>query len=94
MAYHSFGGEVEASNTPTIRRFILERRHQLSRISQHVVSPPLFSSGLIIGGTAYPFVMITCATCGNTRFLNAVSIGLFPIVQQAKPKEDGGKSGS
>jgi hypothetical protein len=33
MAYHSFGGEVEASNTPTIRRFILARRHQLSRIS-------------------------------------------------------------
>ena len=30
-AYHSFSGEVEASNTPTIRRVILSCRRQLSR---------------------------------------------------------------
>src|SRR5436305_15194622 len=28
-AYHSFAGEVEASNTPTIRRLIPSCRHQL-----------------------------------------------------------------
>ena len=28
-AYHSFGGEVEASNTPTIRRLTPSCRHQL-----------------------------------------------------------------
>jgi hypothetical protein len=28
--YHSFGGEVGASNTPAIRRLIPSRRHQLS----------------------------------------------------------------
>jgi hypothetical protein len=33
MAYHSFSGEVEASNTPTIRRLTLSCRHQLSRIT-------------------------------------------------------------
>src|SRR6266511_3964775 len=33
-AYHSFAGEVEASNTPTIRRLTLSRRHQLSPIAQ------------------------------------------------------------
>src|SRR5436305_12017910 len=33
MAYHSFGGEVEASNTPTIRRLIPSCRHQLPRIA-------------------------------------------------------------
>src|ERR1039458_5675335 len=33
MAYHSFGGEVEASNTPTIRRLTPSRRHQLPRIT-------------------------------------------------------------
>jgi hypothetical protein len=33
-AYHSFGGEVEASNTPTIRRLTPSRRHQLSRIAR------------------------------------------------------------
>jgi transposase len=32
-AYHSFSGEVEASNTPTIRRLIPSRRHQLPRIA-------------------------------------------------------------
>src|SRR4051812_22248674 len=32
MACHSFGGEVEVSNTPTIRRLIPSRRHQLPRI--------------------------------------------------------------
>jgi hypothetical protein len=33
MAYHSFGGEVEASSTPTIRRLIPSCRHQLSPIA-------------------------------------------------------------
>src|SRR5262249_36592811 len=33
-AYHSFAGEVEASNTPTIRRLTPSRRHQLSPIAQ------------------------------------------------------------
>src|SRR5271167_3056542 len=33
-AYHSFGGEVEASNTPTIRRLTPSCRHQLPRIAQ------------------------------------------------------------
>jgi predicted neuraminidase len=32
-AYHSFSGEVEASNTPTIRRLIPSCRHQLSPIA-------------------------------------------------------------
>jgi hypothetical protein len=33
-AYHSFGGEVEASNTPTIRRLTSSCRHQLSCIAR------------------------------------------------------------
>src|SRR5580704_975556 len=32
-AYHSFSGEVEASNTPTIRRLTPSCRHQLPRIA-------------------------------------------------------------
>src|SRR5271156_2562908 len=32
-AYHSFSGEVEASNTPTIRRLTPSHRHQLPRIT-------------------------------------------------------------
>src|ERR1700732_4319677 len=37
-AYRSFGGEVEALNTPTIRRLTLSRRHQLSALA---LSPPV-----------------------------------------------------
>jgi hypothetical protein len=35
-AYHSFAGEVEASNTPTIRRLTPSRRHQLSSIALEI----------------------------------------------------------
>src|SRR6478736_4518766 len=34
-AYRSFGGEVEASSTPTICRLPDSRRHQLSAIAHH-----------------------------------------------------------
>src|SRR5262249_44170794 len=40
-AYHSFAGEVEASNTPTIRRLTPSRRHQLSPIARPTVAPPM-----------------------------------------------------
>jgi len=33
MVYHSFGGEVEARTTPTIRRLTSSSRHQLSPIA-------------------------------------------------------------
>jgi len=39
-AYHSFSGEVEASNTPTIRRLTPSRRHQLPRITQFARDAP------------------------------------------------------
>src|SRR5439155_5903761 len=38
-AYHSFGGEVEASNTPTIRRLTPSCRHQLSPIAPPQTRP-------------------------------------------------------
>src|SRR5207244_9759283 len=40
-AYHSFGGEVEASNTPTIRRLTPSCRHQLLRIARRLVCEPI-----------------------------------------------------
>src|SRR5437879_11086177 len=39
-AYHSFGGEEEASNTPTIRRLTPSCRHQLLRIAQDTYLHP------------------------------------------------------
>jgi hypothetical protein len=37
-AYHSFGGEVEALNTPTIRRLTLSCRHQLLALAHPAVA--------------------------------------------------------
>src|ERR1700730_703522 len=37
-AYRSFGGEVEASSTPTICRLSDSRRHQLSAIARSLVN--------------------------------------------------------
>ena len=37
-AYHSFGGEVEALNTPTIRRLTPSCRHQLPHIAPLVTT--------------------------------------------------------
>src|SRR5216683_5577378 len=46
MAHHSFGGEVEASNTPAIRRFTLSRRFQLSRIV--LISTRILDRGFVL----------------------------------------------
>src|SRR6478672_2206413 len=40
-AYRSFGGEVEASSTPTICRLPDSRRHQLSAIARYVIESTL-----------------------------------------------------
>jgi hypothetical protein len=40
-AYRSFGGEVEASSTPTICRLSDSRRHQLWAIAPKILPPGL-----------------------------------------------------
>src|SRR6266571_4082148 len=50
-AYHSFGGEVEASNTPTIRRLTPSCRHQLSCIAPRGA------------GTPSPFLAVALSSC-------------------------------
>jgi hypothetical protein len=52
-AYHSFGGEAGASNTPTIRRLNPSCRHQLSRIAPGALAYPavqLFMERAAAGG--------------------------------------------
>src|ERR1700738_5678016 len=43
-AYRSFGGEVEASSTPTICRLPDSRRHQLSAIARNPLRAKLLAS--------------------------------------------------
>lgn len=46
----------------------------------HLVQPlTLGGQGSVqLGGIGYPNVGLVCNTCGNTRLLNAVAIGLLP----------------
>src|ERR1700737_720801 len=65
-AYRSFGGEVEALNTPTIRRLTLSRRHQLSALALH----DLGSAAAVGGGKdnlGAPHVLLWCAAIRNDR---------------------------
>src|SRR4051794_25042391 len=49
-AYRSFGGEVEASSTPTICRLSDSRRHQLSAIARGTSIMTLFNIGTHLMG--------------------------------------------
>lgn len=42
-----------------------------------MVSTPRFEGGIIIGGQIAPHIMIMCKNCGNTKFFNAVLMGLI-----------------
>ena len=37
---------------------------------------PYKGGGLTVGGSLYPFMVVTCGTCGNTLLFNAVLAGL------------------
>src|SRR5262249_56709167 len=58
-AYHSFGGEVEAFEHPTIRRLTPSSRHQLSRIAHVTLWVPLVAIGALyfheLGNEIYRF---------------------------------------
>src|SRR5262249_8869684 len=75
-AYHSFAGEVEASNTPTIRRLTPSRRHQLSPIAPSVI-PGVPSRGLPeIGGPGTRAETLVGPIDAAPRFTEPLSISL------------------
>lgn len=44
-----------------------------------LVRSPIFSpDGYVFGGHSYPQCMMVCSKCGNTKFLNAVVLGVIP----------------
>lgn len=45
------------------------------QIQAHIVSPPIFGVGFVLGGKAYPYIQASCLNCGNTKFINAVLLG-------------------
>lgn len=50
---------------------------QIWEMSDFIVAAPRFEGGIIIGGTIAPHVMVMCKNCSNTKFFNAVVMGLI-----------------
>lgn len=46
-------------------------------ISTDFTTPVVFDGGLQIGGASYPTVSLICENCGNTKYFNAVKMGLL-----------------
>jgi len=49
-----------------------------------VMSMPFVGRAFVIGGPSYPQLQIICNTCGNTKFLNAVIMGITNDKELAK----------
>lgn len=65
-------------------------QNQQWNISDTIFELREFQEGnLLIGGDSriYPVITVTCMNCGNTLFLNALSL---EIVKPPAPKEQGG----
>ncbi len=58
-------------------------------VQDHIVTPIVLQNNSIqLGGVSYPQAMVICNNCGNTKYYNAVMMGL---VQGTK--QDGGDGG-
>jgi hypothetical protein len=56
-------------------------------LNEHIIAPVNLENGsLALGGsmTMTPQVILTCSNCGNTKYFNAVMIGLL---QPSNPSE-------
>ena len=63
-AYHSFAGEVEALNTPTIRRLTPSCRHQLPPIA-HIGKGFTVCVKAVIAGPINPEPQLVILVCGH-----------------------------
>jgi hypothetical protein len=59
-------------------------------LGNSVVTPTTISNGVLqtFGTQATPQVMLICTNCGNTKYFNAVKIGLFnPAIKPTDTQE-------
>jgi DNA-binding winged helix-turn-helix (wHTH) protein len=75
-AYHPFSREVEASNTPTIRRLIPSCRHQLSRIAPRWSAGSRMRQAMAHRDPSSPTPMPTILRYGIAVLSVAIAIGL------------------
>lgn len=59
------------------------------QVQQYLTSTPLYASGVtILGGPAYPFLVVMCSICGYTVFVNAIVVGLVPSAPLASESNE------
>lgn len=46
-------------------------------VSTDFTTPLVFDGGLHIGGRSYPTVNVVCENCGNTKYFNAIKMGIL-----------------
>jgi len=66
-------------------------------MGDHLIAPMIYrQGGFVLGGPAYPSVMLVCNNCGHTLLLNATMMGLVPPLKDAQEgkAEVKGKEGS
>lgn len=62
-------------------------------ILEHLVSPPTFGKGHILGGASYVFAMLFCSNCGHTVFINATKAGITrSSAEMEKEREEKAKT--
>src|SRR5271163_4660965 len=98
-AYHSFSGEVEASNTPTIRRLTPSCRHQLPRIAQPfnglsaavIQVPKRDGDGNALGGVRLPDIAVPTGTSGGQnqpQTFTCMLVGSFSAFAATKAERE------
>ena len=49
-------------------------------LGQYIAEARAFSGGgLNVGGPVYPYLVLTCKSCGYTVLLNAMKVGILPV---------------
>ena|SRR5437868_3677228 len=53
--------------------------HTKWEVGEYMVQTLPYAGGnLLVGGASYPLIVITCAICGYTFFINAIRAGVLP----------------
>ncbi|HAT8958780.1 TPA: hypothetical protein JBA90_14065 [Legionella pneumophila subsp. pneumophila] len=52
-------------------------QHNSWELADFLVVSPRFEGNLTLGGKVAPHVLVTCKNCANTKFFNAVMVGII-----------------
>jgi len=46
-------------------------------LSDNIVTMPNYTGGIVLGGNILPHIPLICSNCGNTKFFNAITMGVI-----------------